>query len=47
LHAHFQLPEGELIYCGMALGHPDKSEPVNTLRTERASVDQFATFKGF
>jgi nitroreductase len=47
LHAHFQLPEGELIYCGMALGHPDKSEPVNTLRTERARVDQFATFKGF
>lgn len=47
LHAHFALPEGEMIYCGMALGYADAEAAVNQLRTERASVDEFATFKGF
>lgn len=47
LKAHFQLPESEMIYCGMALGWPDRDAPVNTLRSDRAGVDEFATFKGF
>jgi nitroreductase len=36
--------EGEVVVCGMALGHPDWSAPENTLVTERAPVDEFATF---
>lgn len=44
LKTHFSLGESELLYCGMALGYADESAPVNTLRTERASVDEFATF---
>jgi nitroreductase len=47
LHAHFQLPENEMVYCGMALGYADTNDPVNSLRTERAEIDQFATLKGF
>jgi nitroreductase len=47
LHAHFQLESTEMIYCGMALGYPDPNAPVNTLRSERADVDEFAVFKGF
>jgi nitroreductase len=47
LKAHFGLGESEMIYCGMALGVPDRSDPVNALRTERADVDEFASFKGF
>lgn len=47
LKAHFALPENEMIYCGMALGWPDRDAPVNTLRSDRAAVDEFATFKGF
>jgi hypothetical protein len=31
----------------MALGHADMSKPVNTLRSDRASVDDIAVFKGF
>ncbi len=41
------LPEDQRIWCGMALGYADKSEPVNTLRSERVEVDEFAVFKGF
>lgn len=47
LKAHFALPDSEMIYCGMALGWPDRDAPVNTLRSDRAAVDEFATFKGF
>lgn len=47
LHAHFELPENEAIYCGMALGHPDTDDPINDFRSDRAEVDEIATFKGF
>ena len=41
------LPKDQRVYCGMALGHADKSAPVNTLRSQRAEVDEFAVFDGF
>ncbi|HYD86834.1 MAG TPA: nitroreductase [Vitreimonas sp.] len=47
LAAHFALPETEMIYCGMALGYADMAKPVNMLRSDRANVDEFATFRGF
>ncbi|MDX2233679.1 MAG: nitroreductase [Hyphomonadaceae bacterium] len=47
LKAHFALPDTEMIYCGMALGYADPDAPVNSLRSDRASVDQFARFSGF
>lgn len=47
LKKHFALPDTEMIYCGMALGYADPTAKVNTLRSDRASVDEIATFKGF
>ncbi len=47
LHEHFALPDNEMVYCGMALGYADPIRPVNTLRSDRASVDEIAVFKGF
>jgi nitroreductase len=47
LAAHFGLGEHEMIYCGMALGYADMTKPVNTLRSDRASVDEIAVLKGF
>jgi nitroreductase len=47
LAQHFALGEHEMIYCGMAFGYADLSKPVNTLRSDRASVDEIATFSGF
>jgi nitroreductase len=44
---HFGLPETDLVYCGMALGYADAAAPVNTLRRERAAVEEFAVFRGF
>lgn len=36
-----------LIYCGMALGHADKTAKVNQLRSKRAPLSEFAHFDGF
>lgn len=38
------MPDALRLYCGMALGFVDESAPVNTLRSARASVAEFATF---
>ncbi len=39
-----QIPDGEQLVCGMALGHADASKVENTLATERAPVSEFARF---
>ena len=41
------LAEDQRIWCGLALGHADPEAPVNSLRSERAPVDEFAMFDGF
>lgn len=47
LHAHFGLANTDLVYCGMALGYADPAAAVNRLRSERAGVEEFASFRGF
>jgi nitroreductase len=47
LKSHFALDEHEFIYCGMALGYADETAAVNSLRSERVPVEQFASFRGF
>ncbi|TXH06276.1 MAG: nitroreductase [Nevskiaceae bacterium] len=44
LKTHFQLDEHDMLYCGMALGYADPAAAVNTLRSERAGVAEFARF---
>tara|TARA_R110000868_G_scaffold57591_8_gene177888 strand:+ start:7544 stop:8218 length:675 start_codon:yes stop_codon:yes gene_type:complete len=41
------IPDDFTLFCGIALGHPDPDAPVNATRTERADVDEFASFAGF
>jgi nitroreductase len=38
------LPEEQMFYCGMAIGHADTDHPVNQWRTERAPLDEIARF---
>jgi nitroreductase len=42
-----EVPPSLLLFSGMALGHADTAQPVNTLRTDRAPLDEFSIFKGF
>ena len=35
-----------MVVCGVALGWPDRDAPENALRTERAALEEYATFRG-
>ncbi len=39
------IPDEEIVVCGMAIGYEDTAKPENTLRTERAPLDEWVTFK--
>ena len=41
---HLQLPENEMVVCGMALGYADTSKPENQLVTERAPLEDWVRF---
>jgi nitroreductase len=41
------IPREHMLFCGMALGHRDEDAPINRLRAERATLDDFATLRGF
>jgi nitroreductase len=43
LRAELGIPEGDTIVCGLALGYEDESEIANTLRTERAPLEDWVT----
>jgi nitroreductase len=44
---YLQIPADHMLFCGMALGYRDESAPINTLRTDRAALQEFATLRGF
>ena len=39
-------PPGRMLFCGMAIGYEDESEPANRLRSSRAPIEEWATFRG-
>jgi nitroreductase len=42
---YLQLPAELMLFCGMALGYADASAPINQVRTQRADLAEFATFR--
>ncbi len=46
VEAHLQIPPQLMFFCGMALGYRDETAPINRLRTDRASLEEFAVFRG-
>ncbi|WP_342642866.1 nitroreductase [Rhodoligotrophos ferricapiens] len=44
---HLALAEEQMVFCGIALGYGDLAAPVNRWRTDRAALDEIATFRGF
>ncbi|MCY1396782.1 Chloronitrobenzene nitroreductase [compost metagenome] len=44
---HVPMAENDILVCGIALGHEDRSAPENALETEREPVAGFTTFLGF
>lgn len=44
---HLNAPDELMLFAGMALGYMDKTAPINSLRTDRSGVGEFATLLGF
>ena len=42
-----ELPDTDIVVCGIALGRADWSHRANSLRTTRISLDRFTTLRGF
>ena len=42
-----QLPPEHMLFCGMGLGYRDPDAAINSLRTERAPLEEFVSFRGF
>lgn len=42
-----KIPPELMLFCGMGLGRMDESHPINTLRTDRASLAETVQFSGF
>ena len=47
IRAHLPIPEGEVVVCGLALGHADPAAVENRLETERAPAQEFCRFLGW
>jgi len=45
--AAVDLPDDHMLFSGMALGYRDETHPINSLRTRREAVEDFAEMRGF
>lgn len=43
---YLSIPAELMLFCGMGIGFIDGAHPINRLRTDRAPLDEFATFVG-
>jgi hypothetical protein len=43
----WEIPHSNQIVLGIAVGYPDRDDPVNQLRSEREPLDNVSTWYGF
>ena len=43
---HVKAPKNLMLFCGIAIGYLDESNPINTLKTDRAPLTDIAHFLG-
>ncbi|MGZ5938267.1 MAG: nitroreductase [Rhizomicrobium sp.] len=42
---YLKVPQEEIIFCGMAVGYADETAPINSLISERASLDEWCVIR--
>lgn len=47
IREQLEIPQDEIVICGMSLGYADHAAPENALETEREPVENFTTFIDF
>ncbi len=45
IREYLDVPQDEMIFCGMALGHADDAAPINSLVSERAPLGEWAVIR--
>jgi nitroreductase len=45
IREYLNVPENEMVFCGVAIGYADEAHPVNSLHSDRAPLEEFVTFK--
>jgi nitroreductase len=46
LRKHLEIPENQLVICGLSLGYADDGAIANKIRSEREPLEVFCTFRG-
>jgi hypothetical protein len=46
LREHLDIPDDEIVVCGVSLGYADPGNPLNRMSTPRAKVERFTKFYG-
>jgi nitroreductase len=41
---YLKIPDDHILFCGVSVGYEDVSAPINHFQTERAELEDFATF---
>ena len=44
VHEFVDAPDDEMLFCGVAIGHADRSHPINSLQSERMPLDEWCRF---
>jgi len=47
VHRVLDIPDDEMIYAGLALGYLDEEHPANSLKLDRAPIEDYSYFLGF
>ena len=42
--SELNIDKDKTLLCGIALGYEDKNAPINSFKTKRVSLEEFATF---
>jgi nitroreductase len=42
---YLEIPEHEMIFCGMGIGYASEGAPANSFASERAPLEEIATFR--
>jgi nitroreductase len=45
IREYLSVPDNEMIFCGMAIGFADDSAPINRLQSDRADIEDYASFR--
>ncbi len=45
IREYLAIPENEMVFCGMGMGYIDDEAPINSLESERAPLDEYASIR--